>query len=146
MKAAFTTRTSAIIYNSGEIRRNLRSRHAAVFLEWAISGRTLRFAAGQLPVHTSRHVKETLEDLSVPQLPCPAKSPDLNIIENVRGIMKRNLSKRKLHHAFQEELWDAACEEWGKLRESPNLSPIIYDSLPKRLRDVLSTLDEATRY
>ncbi|KAG0444563.1 hypothetical protein HPB47_013656 [Ixodes persulcatus] len=71
---------------------------------------------------------KTLEELSIPQLPWSAKSPDLNIIENVRTIMKRNLSKRQPHHASQEELWGAACEEWGKLRESPNLCPTIYDS------------------
>lgn len=77
------------------------------------------------PVHTSRHVKETLEDLCIPQLPWPTKFPDLNTIENVWGIMKRNLSKRQLHHSSQEELWEAVCEEWDKLRESPELCPTL---------------------
>ncbi|KAG0410045.1 hypothetical protein HPB47_012840 [Ixodes persulcatus] len=40
-----------------------------------------------------------------------------------------------LHHASQQELWEAVREEWDKLRESPDLCSNLYDSLPKRLRD-----------
>ncbi|KAG0432987.1 hypothetical protein HPB47_020337 [Ixodes persulcatus] len=55
--------------------------------------------------------KRLLDGLGVRQLTWPARSPDPNVIENIWGLMKRNLLTRDLHQASSENLWEAVEQE-----------------------------------
>lgn len=80
-------------------------------------------------VHTARRVKELLDNLGVPTFEWPARSPDLNIIENVWGLMKKHWSRRTgLTTATAEELWAAIQEEWERIRQLPHYVDSLYDS------------------
>lgn len=89
------------------------------------------------PVHTARAVQTMLENLGIMTLPWPSRSPDLNIIENVWGLMKKNLARQPgLGVATADELWTAIEAEWNRLRQLPNLVDSLYDSLPVRIAKV----------
>lgn len=89
------------------------------------------------PVHTAKAVQTTLEELGIMTLPWPSRSPDLNIIENVWGIMKNNLARQPgLGATTANELWTAIEAEWHRLRQLPNLVDSLYDSLPGRIAKV----------
>lgn len=67
----------------------------------------------------------------------PARSPDLNIIENIWGLMKSHLAKKAgLAAANSDALWIAIQEEWDRLRQLPDLVNRLYDSLPTRIVSV----------
>jgi len=44
-------------------------------------------------VHGSNYTKDFLDEKGIDVLPWPTKSPDLNIIENVWGMLKRAVYK-----------------------------------------------------
>ena len=48
-------------------------------------------------------------------LPWPAQSPNLNPIENLRGIMKRLLRKRTKYPSNREDLFSQVFEIWSSL-------------------------------
>ena len=47
----------------------------------------------------------------------PSQSPDLNPIENIWGILKANLSKRKRKPHNTDEVWVQVQEEWARLKD-----------------------------
>uniref|UniRef100_A0A131XWY2 Putative transposable element n=2 Tax=Ixodes ricinus TaxID=34613 RepID=A0A131XWY2_IXORI len=98
------------------------------------------------PVHTSRQVRALLEERCVAELPWPSKGADLNIIEHVWGRIRAVMTRRFLHRATTDELWSAVCGEWERLRGEPGFVIALYDSLPDRVRAVVTGNGEMTRY
>lgn len=68
------------------------------------------------PVHRARVVTESLDDACIQTLSWPPKVYDLNITENVWGLVKGRFSERNLRNQSAESLWEAANEEWEHLR------------------------------
>lgn len=60
----------------------------------------------------------------------PPNSPDLNIIENIWGIVQKKMDKRYFatFTAFQQGL----VEEWSKVSLEKHIR-VLFDSMPKRL-------------
>lgn len=98
------------------------------------------------PIHTSRRVKLLFEQESVEVMEWVPKSPDFNIIENVWGNMKVQLSRRPLHRANGDELWQAVKEEWERLQQDNSFSAALYASLPDRMAAAIHVRGSATRY
>ncbi|KAH6922749.1 hypothetical protein HPB50_018789 [Hyalomma asiaticum] len=98
------------------------------------------------PIHTARSVTKHLENLGVMTLDWPPKGADMNVIENVWGILKHNLSKMGLHTATPDELWQAIKSEWEKLKADSDLVPALYDSLPRRMSAVVELCGDFTHY
>lgn len=88
-------------------------------------------------MHTARAVSSLLEDHAVRQLRWPPCGADLNPIENVWGIMKMNLGKQNDCGRTADELWQAVEHEWGRLRSRPEIVTSLYESLPRRIREVI---------
>ncbi|KAG0433570.1 hypothetical protein HPB47_019793 [Ixodes persulcatus] len=73
------------------------------------------------PMHTARRVRRCLDALCIEELPWPSKGADLNPIENVWGIMKKGLSRRRLADSSRIALWQAVQEEWASLVQRGDL-------------------------
>ena len=65
----------------------------------------------------------------------PAKSPDLNIIENRWGILSGTVYKTGRHFKRLEDLMEVVEKEWVTIRV--DYIKKLYESIPKRLVQVL---------
>lgn len=94
------------------------------------------------PAHTSRIAEECLRTHRVTVLPWPAYSPDLNIIENLWGIMARQLRGRDFNN--EHDLWDAVRFEWRAIPQTH--IDALYESIPRRLESVKISHGGFTKY
>lgn len=97
-------------------------------------------------VHTARSVKVLLEDLAIRTLEWPPVGADLNPIESVWGLMKKRLAGRRLISSTSDALWTAVKEEWEALRTTQRLVSALYESMPRRVAEVIAADGHLTRY
>ena len=72
----------------------------------------------------------------------PAQSPEINIIENLWAILKKNVAKR--NPVTKIDLWKFIKEEWFKI---PNETiETLYESIPRRLQAVRLAKGFQTKY
>lgn len=90
------------------------------------------------PVHTARRVRRCLDDLCIEERPWPPKGADMNPIENVWGLMKKRLSKRRLADSLRDALWQAVQDERTSLARRDHLATSLYTSMPRRLNEVVT--------
>ena len=75
------------------------------------------------------------------------KSPDLNVIENVWGVMARELGEDgNLRGLTSGQLWERVSSEWEELRFRPTFFQNLAASMPHRLQDVADAGGAATKY
>ncbi|KAG0433578.1 hypothetical protein HPB47_019761 [Ixodes persulcatus] len=98
------------------------------------------------PVYCAQKVQDFLEESAIRQLPWPPGGADMNVIENVWGLLKRTLVKRNLQDSSKETLWATLSEEWEKLRLDDQLPAVLFQSLPRRMRDVISSQGGSIKY
>ena len=65
------------------------------------------------PIHTSNFTRNSLTEHSISNLTWPPKSPDINIIENVWGVMARMVYARGRHYQNVQDLKVAIEEAWA---------------------------------
>lgn len=97
------------------------------------------------PIHNARSVTELLEDRGLMVLEWPPQGPDMNIIENVWGAMKKSLSHRPLHRRLADDFWGVVEAEWERLR-APDLETSLFESMPRRMASVLTAGGDFTKY
>lgn len=79
----------------------------------------------------------------------PARSPDLNIIENIWSIFQYKYNKLVLKLGQPKNkvsLWAYAKKAWKELREDKELVKRLYDSYPQRVRKILHNQGESSHY
>ena len=97
----------------------------------------------QDPVHRSASTENFLRNECVRVLRnWPAQCSDLNIIENLWAILKRELRQVKCKNL--DELFSAAKDIWNKIPFSTIQH--LYNGLPKRMSAVVSKKDGSTKY
>lgn len=95
-------------------------------------------------VHTAKKVQDFLEYQQIKTIKFPAKSPDLNPIENIWAILKRRLYQPENPAADTDELWDRIKVEWKKI--TPDLCHKLVESMPRRLNAVIKRKGRPIKY
>ena len=74
----------------------------------------------------------------------PAESPDLNPIENIRGLLKQSLRALPKQPTTCDQLFSILQSDWDSLADS-YLSSVVA-SMATCVREVISTKGESTKY
>lgn len=126
--------------------------HTSVERTIGVDG-TWYFVDDNAPTHRTHDVQEWLENPNPPRqrrnlrppvlrLPHPAKSPDLNPIENIFAVLKRNIEQRR--PSTSDELEEAIHEEWANFPDE--LCKKTIRSMSARLQAVRDANSHATGY
>lgn len=93
------------------------------------------FQQDSASIHTSNHTKGWFSDMNVTLLDWTPKSPDLNPIENIWGVLARDIYRDMSQFRSIADLNECTVEEWANmnLQELQNLSL----SLPRRCAKIL---------
>lgn len=96
-------------------------------------------------IHTSAVVRQWIEENNLQILPWPARSPDLNPIENICAYIKMQLeSIYDAHPANQVALWDRIQHIWDEITDDQCRH--LVESMPDRLRIVVDNNGQWTGY
>ena len=106
------------------------------------------FMQDNASIHKVENVMQLFANLEISTLNWPAKSPDLNPIENVWGLMQIRLDqlydKQGKEPKNANELFITIEKVWNEItqKEIQNL----YQSLPKRMQSVVDLNGNRTKY
>lgn len=102
------------------------------------------FVHDNASVHSADYTKNWLAANDVHTLDWPAKSPDLNIIENVWGLLARKVYAQGRQYQNVEDLADAVLDCWNNFDRS--YIRTLYKSIPRRLISVIKKKGGNTDY
>jgi transposase len=95
------------------------------------------------PCHTSKSTCNFLKSNNIKTIPTwPSQSPDLNVIENLWGIIKRNIDLSNV--SSSQEIFEIVKKEWDMIPQSQIQNLI--KSMEKRLKAVISVKGGNTKY
>ena len=104
--------------------------------------KTWLFQQDNAPCHKSRYCMVWFSEKNVPLLLWPARSPDLNVIENVWNEMERIIMSKKI--STIENLKVELAAAWRQLGQS-NYCARLVQSMPNRVRECYKAKG-ATKY
>ncbi|KAF0758706.1 hypothetical protein AaE_003851 [Aphanomyces astaci] len=96
---------------------------------------------GNALIHASRETKSFLNEHGVRVMEWPAKSQDLNLIENMRGVLARAVY---VQFATKPDLVAAISKAWDEVGQ--NLIEKLLQSMPNRWVSVLELKGGKTKY
>lgn len=94
------------------------------------------FQQDNASIHTARLTKSWFQEKNIQVMEWPAKSPDLNPIENVWGVLARRVYANARQFSTVQELKARVVLEWSEI--GPDLLNTLVLSMQKRCIDVLS--------
>ena len=109
-----------------------------------LCGEGFIFQQDNASVHRSQFTKSFLDSKNINLMNWPARSPDLNPIENLWGILARRVYSNGRQFNNVAELKDAMRSEWWKIDQ--NLLKNLIDSMPNRIYEVIKTNGGQTKY
>ena len=96
------------------------------------------FMQDNATVHASKSTMNWIQSHNIPTMKWPSRSPDLNPIENVWGIMARRIYASGKQYSNTKELKEAIMKCWRSLR-AEDLTPLansmcdrVYDCIKRR--------------
>jgi len=95
-------------------------------------------------IHTSKASRKWLRDHEIAVLDWVAKSPDLNPIENVWGVLARKVYANSRHFNSVSELQKCVQEEWDDI--SPSFLKVLVEGMLRRFVSVLQRRGQKTKY
>ena len=102
------------------------------------------FQQDNAPIRTAKVTRQWLAQRSIRTLRWPARSPDLNIIENVWGYMARKVYSHNRSFENVEELKQKLVDVWTSI--DPDYLFTLYRSMHSRLLNVIEKKGDATKY
>ena len=109
-----------------------------------IAGQNWIFQQDNAGIHTAKIIKSWFADNQMTVMVWPARSPDLNPIENLWGILLRRVYRDGRQFDTVEELRETIREEWSKI-EADQLHNLI-NSMPNRVCQVIEKMGGPTKY
>lgn len=109
-----------------------------------VHGNDFTFQQDNCPIHKARLVRQFLAENGVATLVWPARSPDLNPIENVWAIMTKKVNTNNNIPQNREELIEKIREAWQEL----NVEYIqkLISSMPRRIQSVIDVAGAQIKY
>ncbi len=128
-------------YFSSFVRRNLSSLFTA-------EGQQKWFVMDNDPSQRSKAAKKAINDAGATLFEIPARSPDLNPIENLFHIVKKQIQSQAIAERIYKETWH---EFKARVRKTILNIPITYVnnlllSMPKRIDAVIKCRGFRTKY
>ena len=102
------------------------------------------FQQDNAPVHSSASTRNWLNDNNISVLDWPARSSDLNPIENLWGVLARSVYAESRQFSSVNQLKDAIEHEWSKITQA-QLENLV-NSMKNRLVEVLKNKGGITSY
>jgi transposase len=102
------------------------------------------FQQDNAAIHTSRETMAFFEEQDVQVLNWPARSPDLNTIENLWAIMSRDVYRDGTQYDNVASLTKALHTAWNNV--SPKTISSLIDSMPRRCIEVIEKKGNKTYY
>lgn len=123
--------------------KNLLKDQLAIYGE-LLCGENYTFQHDNASIHTSHVTKKWLSEQSINVLPWPSRSPDLNPIENLWGILAREVYRNGRQFTCVEDLKNAIKCAWEEL--SCDILLELIDSMPNRIFHVIKNNGGSTKY
>ena len=92
--------------------------------------------------HNTKSTLKFTECEGLPFLDWPEISPDLNPIANVLNVMQKEIGNQM--PCKKEDMWKQVCEAWYSV--APNVLEELYNSMPRRIADVIKAKECAMKY
>ena len=102
------------------------------------------FQQDNAPAHSALHTKEWFFDNVVAVMKWPAKSPDLNIIENAWTWLVREVYQGHRQFDYLDDLREAIVDAWDRMPQT-YINKLI-ESMPSRCADVILNRGGPTKY
>ncbi|GFV59281.1 putative transposase like protein [Trichonephila clavipes] len=116
-------------------------KHPTKIMIWSvISGK----GTGRLDGVKARSIKAFLAEQNIPLLDCPGNSSDMNPIENIWELMKREVAKDAITNKTQLlERIIHVCNHHPQMQETVQSS---IDSMPRRIEALIAAKGGSTKY
>lgn len=107
-------------------------------------GEDLIFQPDNASIHVSAKSKEWFRKKEIPLLTWPVRSPDLNPIENLWGILARRVYRNGRQFGTVTEQKNIIQEEWASI--SVEEINTLIKSMPKRIFQVINNNGGSTKF
>ncbi|GFU45089.1 transposable element Tcb2 transposase [Trichonephila clavipes] len=112
--------------------------------EWFPNGESYIFMQDGAPCHPSRSIKAFLAEQNIPLLDWPGNSPDMNTIENVWELMKREVAKDVITN--KTLLLERIIHVWNRHPQMQETVQSCIDSMPHRIEALIAAKGGTTKY
>uniref|UniRef100_A0A0N5BY68 DDE_3 domain-containing protein n=1 Tax=Strongyloides papillosus TaxID=174720 RepID=A0A0N5BY68_STREA len=97
---------------------------------------SFKFTQDNASYHASAKTKKWISDKKISLIDHPSRSPDLNPIENLWGILVRAVYKDNKQYSTVQELKEAIVKCWDEIPNEKLVS--LANSMPNRIFEVIS--------
>lgn len=112
--------------------------------DWFPNGESFVFMQDGAPCHTARSIKTFLQQSNIPLLSWPGNSPDMNPIENVWELVKREIAKEAI--TTKTQLIEKIIHVWNRHPRMQETVQNCISSMPRRIEALIAAKGGSTKY
>ncbi|GFV28909.1 transposable element Tcb2 transposase [Trichonephila clavipes] len=112
--------------------------------EWFPNGEPYIFLQDGAPCHTAPSIKAFLAEQNYPLLDWPGNSPEMNTIENVWELKKREVAKDVITNKTQ--LLGGIIHVWNHPPQMQETVQSCVDSMPRKIEALIAAKGDTTKY